>query len=122
MAADQASAGPSSSPAEVAPEALQFITINEKGDSFELREELLRRVLDAVPEDVPVSVVCVVGAFRTGKSFLMDLFLRFLRSTGDPSNNVGRNQDAPSAFKEWLLTDGTTLEGVYAESTTTEAA
>eukprot|EP00668_Euglena_longa_P003693 GGOE01004334.1.p1 GENE.GGOE01004334.1~~GGOE01004334.1.p1 ORF type:complete len:601 (+),score=219.51 GGOE01004334.1:26-1804(+) len=121
--ADPATAEPSSSPAQTpeAPAALQFITINEKGDSFELREDVLRRVLDAVPEEMPVSVVCVVGAFRTGKSFLMDLFLRFLRSTSDSTNNVGKNQDAPSAFRDWLLADGTTLEGVCSESSVTDA-
>jgi atlastin len=29
-----------------------------------------------VPPDMKISVVSVVGAFRTGKSFLLDLFLR----------------------------------------------
>lgn len=34
-----------------------------------------------------VAIVAVVGAFRTGKSFLLSLFLRYLRSgsTSDPS-------------------------------------
>lgn len=33
-----------------------------------------------VPEGMEVSVVSVVGAFRTGKSFLLSFFLRFLHS------------------------------------------
>jgi hypothetical protein len=36
------------------------------------------------PQDMPVSIVSVVGAFRTGKSFLLDFFLRFLNSKGEP--------------------------------------
>ena len=31
-----------------------------------------------VPEDMKVAIVSVVGAFRTGKSFLLDIFLRYL--------------------------------------------
>lgn len=33
-----------------------------------------------VPEGMEVSLVSVVGAFRTGKSFLLSFFLRFLHS------------------------------------------
>jgi hypothetical protein len=32
-----------------------------------------------VPADTKVAIVSVVGAFRTGKSFLLDLLLRYLR-------------------------------------------
>jgi atlastin len=47
---------------------------------FTLVEENLRSVLEKVPPGMHVSVVSVVGAFRTGKSFLLSLLLRFLRS------------------------------------------
>jgi hypothetical protein len=81
---------------------LQIITVNETGDAFTLHEKKVKQVLDQVrsalqesrrldrcafigvlllqiPEDLHIAVLSVVGAFRTGKSFLLDLFLRYLR-------------------------------------------
>jgi atlastin len=54
-----------------------------------------------------VAIVSVVGAFRTGKSFVLDLFLRYLRYSG-----VGRQMKegyTTSAWKKWILAgvDGT---------------
>jgi hypothetical protein len=31
---------------------------------------------------MPIAIVSVVGAFRTGKSFLLDFMLRYLRAKG----------------------------------------
>jgi len=92
------------------PCAVQFISINDKGDRFELKEDVIRDVLNAVPEDMPISVVCVVGAFRTGKSFIMDLFLRYLRHTADP--NTAEAKPASVAHEDWLLAEGTTLDAL----------
>eukprot|EP00994_Dinema_validum_P002673 NODE_1598_length_901_cov_94.876761_g1247_i0.p1 GENE.NODE_1598_length_901_cov_94.876761_g1247_i0~~NODE_1598_length_901_cov_94.876761_g1247_i0.p1 ORF type:complete len:202 (-),score=24.20 NODE_1598_length_901_cov_94.876761_g1247_i0:244-849(-) len=87
--------------------ALQVIRINDAGDSFEMADTELQRILAKVPEDMPISVVCVVGAFRTGKSFLLDLFLRFLRHTGEhPSKGAGTE-----SWKTWLFSAGEFLEG-----------
>lgn len=58
---------------------LQIITVNESGDGFTLHAEKVRHVLKQVPADCKVAVVSVVGAFRTGKSFLLDMMLRYLR-------------------------------------------
>jgi atlastin len=88
--------------------------------TFKLHEHKLAYVLDKVPEGVPVAVVSVVGAFRTGKSFLLDLFLRFLRAgaagarargradgaTGDDGGGAAAGADA-----DWLRGDGARLEG-----------
>ena len=70
-------------------------------DEFTLKKEALRGVLDKVPNGMLVSVVSVVGAFRTGKSFLLTLFLRYLRQRA-----------AGMAYKDmikddrWLYADG----------------
>lgn len=32
-----------------------------------------------IPDNIPVSILSVVGAFRTGKSFLLDFFLDYLK-------------------------------------------
>ena len=57
----------------------QILSVSEDGTSFELHEKALDAVLRQVPDGMMISVVSVVGAFRTGKSFLLDLFLRYLR-------------------------------------------
>jgi len=48
-------------------------------DSLAQLEENLRRL----SPDTPVAVVAVMGAYRTGKSFLLDLILRYLQSQED---------------------------------------
>lgn len=69
------------------------LLVRTKGDhSLELDEEALERILlaDQV-KDKPVVVVSVAGAFRKGKSFLLDFFIRYMRSgckgewMGDPN-------------------------------------
>ncbi|CAM9496374.1 unnamed protein product, partial [Sphacelaria rigidula] len=79
---------------------LQLVeTGNAEDDySFTLCEDNLDRVLAKVPEGMEVSVVSVVGAFRTGKSFLLSFFLRYLNSgsASDPSD-------------AWMTADGPCL-------------
>lgn len=63
--------------------ALQIVSIgNETNEyAFQFHEEKLDSIMKKVPDDYKVCVVSVVGAFRTGKSFLLSWFLRYLDHT-----------------------------------------
>lgn len=60
--------------------AVQIVVADEE-HNFELDDIALEKVLlrDDI-KDLPVAVVSVAGAFRKGKSFLLDFFIRYLRS------------------------------------------
>jgi atlastin len=55
------------------------IVVSRNDHSFELDEDALASILlqDHV-KDKNVAVVSVAGAFRKGKSFLLDFFLRYM--------------------------------------------
>ena len=50
---------------------VQIIAIDEENSKFKLNEEILDEVLSKVPKGMKLSVVSIVGAFRTGKSCLL---------------------------------------------------
>lgn len=57
--------------------------IRTNGECIELDESALKRLLlDERVKDKPMAVVTVAGAFRTGKSFLLGFFLRYLHNLG----------------------------------------
>jgi len=62
-------------------EAIQIVLADDD-HNFELDEKALAKVLlrDDI-KDLPVAVVSVAGAFRKGKSFMLDFFLRYLKSS-----------------------------------------
>lgn len=62
------------------PHAVSIVVANED-HSFKLDEDALHKVLmrDEI-KDRYVVVISVAGAFRHGKSFLLDFFLRYMNS------------------------------------------
>lgn len=80
--------------------AVKIIEIAEGSQTFSLNEGALKKILHEVPEGMEIAIVSVVGAFRTGKSFVLDFMLRYLKS--------GENADGSTEVSEaWL---GDTLE------------
>lgn len=58
---------------------VQIVVADEEEHSFSLQEEALERLLlQEEVQDLHVVVVSVAGAFRKGKSFLMDFMLRYM--------------------------------------------
>jgi len=61
------------------PRPVQIVVADEKEHSFSLHEAALERLLlQEEVQDLHVVVVSVAGAFRKGKSFLLDFMLRFM--------------------------------------------
>lgn len=71
-----------------------IVTGDSEKDYFVLREENLASIIAKIPSDAKVSIVSVVGAFRTGKSFLLNFFLRYLRA-----NNLDESSS-------WMVSEG----------------
>mmetsp|Transcript_13041 Transcript_13041/g.19909 ORF Transcript_13041/g.19909 Transcript_13041/m.19909 type:complete len:564 (+) Transcript_13041:131-1822(+) len=63
--------------------AYQIVSIGSEEDkySFTFHEEKLNAIMSKIPAGWKVSVVSVVGAFRTGKSFVLSWFLQYLHYT-----------------------------------------
>ncbi|XP_056466215.1 atlastin-2-like isoform X3 [Gadus chalcogrammus] len=70
--------------AKEAARPIQIVLANEEEHSFELDEAALENILlqDHV-KDLNVVVVSVAGAFRKGKSFLLDFMLRYMHNPGE---------------------------------------
>ncbi|CAH0488223.1 unnamed protein product [Peronospora farinosa] len=99
-------------PVKEVPRALQIVSINEEGTNFTLDEKALRDIFHQVPEDMKVAIFSVVGAFRTGKSFILDLFLRYLRhaSCGPMLKPDGAQDESTEVWKAWVM-EGVTGSG-----------
>ena len=70
---------------------VRIVEIDDDDHSFKLNEEALDHILCSNSEikDLPICVVSVAGAFRKGKSFLLDFFLRYLNRESDQDDWVG---------------------------------
>ncbi|MED6259453.1 Atlastin-3 [Ataeniobius toweri] len=77
---------------------VQIVDVNKDDHSFTLNTEALAQVLLA-PEvrDKHVVVLSVAGAFRKGKSFLLDFMLRYMHRKSD-NNWLGQDDDILTGF------------------------
>ncbi|XP_059919050.1 atlastin-3, partial [Gadus macrocephalus] len=80
------------------PGPVQIVTVCKEDHSFALDTEALGRILLA-PEirDKHVVVLSVAGAFRKGKSFLLDFMLRYMYRTSD-ENWLGGDEEPLTGF------------------------
>uniref|UniRef100_A0A4W4GXD7 GB1/RHD3-type G domain-containing protein n=1 Tax=Electrophorus electricus TaxID=8005 RepID=A0A4W4GXD7_ELEEL len=66
------------------PGPIQIVTVNKEKHSFDLDSKALERILlRPNVRDMDVVVLCVAGAFRKGKSFLLDFMLRYMYRKSD---------------------------------------
>lgn len=79
------------------PSPYQIVSIGSEEDKYAFRydKEKLETILAKVPADAHVAVVSVVGAFRTGKSFLLSWFLRYLAYLTKKSSDGEENSSVP---------------------------
>eukprot|EP00602_Paraphysomonas_sp_CaronLab_P005389 CAMPEP_0185020938 /NCGR_PEP_ID=MMETSP1103-20130426/3584_1 /TAXON_ID=36769 /ORGANISM="Paraphysomonas bandaiensis, Strain Caron Lab Isolate" /LENGTH=550 /DNA_ID=CAMNT_0027552149 /DNA_START=38 /DNA_END=1687 /DNA_ORIENTATION=+ len=79
---------------------LQIVSTGEDEDKneFILLEDNIERILNKIPAGTKVAILSVVGAFRSGKSFLLTFFLRYLRH--------GSSDDLSTA---WMTASGDAL-------------
>lgn len=80
------------------PRPIQIVTVCKESHSFALDTEALSQVLLA-PEvrDKEVVVLSVAGAFRKGKSFLLDFMIRYMYRKGD-ENWLGKDDEPLTGF------------------------
>ncbi|KAG7357469.1 guanylate-binding protein [Nitzschia inconspicua] len=72
----------------VMPEPFQIVSIGSADDkfAFTFHEDKLNLIMQKIPPGWKVAVVSVVGAFRTGKSFLLSWFLTYLHHLTTSNN------------------------------------
>jgi atlastin len=84
------------------PEPLQIVSIGTEDDkfAFEFHEEKLNSIMRKIPPGWKVAVISVVGAFRTGKSFLLTWFLAYLKKLKES----GSTEELVGGEKKWFET------------------
>jgi len=89
-------------PSNSTPSPLQIVKIGTEEDeyAFTFNESNLNSVLSQVPVGWKVSVISVVGAFRTGKSFLLSWFLQYLNRECPGLVDNGDDKDAKEKWYE----------------------
>lgn len=101
---------PSPKPAAEQPEPVQIVSIGTEGDkfAFTFHEDRMNEIMRKIPAGWKVAVVTVVGAFRTGKSFLLSWFLTYLHflTCRDAAVNEGALVDEDKKWFETIETIG----------------
>jgi len=97
--------------------AVQIVKLDMANRKVEVDEDALGQ-LEQVFRSIgshKVAVVTVMGALRTGKSFLLDLFLRYLRHgafDGEPTEPVPpRGGDEEFPLPSWITAAGDRIQG-----------
>jgi len=82
------------------PEPTQIVSIGTEEDkfAFTFHEDRLNAIIRKIPPGWKVAVVSVVGAFRTGKSFLLSWFLKYLHHITNDNDDGGGDS---SSSKKW---------------------
>lgn len=85
-------------------EPLLVVQFDLSSNKVVAHEENLQKIQEALLETnaTLVQIVSIIGSYRTGKSFLLDLLMRYLRYSHEPS--------AGSGFKEWTYGKSTETE------------
>lgn len=103
-------------------EPLQIVSIGTEDDkfAFTFHEEKLNEVMRKIPPGWKVAVISVVGAFRTGKSFLLSWFLTYLQYLANPGDLVDEDETAKKWYEsvDRVRTDGFHWRGGSERNTT----
>ena len=80
----------------------QAVSFNKDDNTFTLNEVEVEAILkDEKVKDKPVCVVSVAGAFRKGKSFLLNFMLRYLKNNGEERDDWMGAEDKPLEGFHW---------------------
>ncbi|XP_069036480.1 atlastin-3 [Lepisosteus oculatus] len=81
------------------PRPVQIVSVHKEDHSFSLDAKALEAVL-LRPEvrDLDVAVVSVAGAFRKGKSFLLDFMLRYMKRKDEAGDWLGSDTEPLTGF------------------------
>ncbi|EDQ90984.1 uncharacterized protein MONBRDRAFT_20202 [Monosiga brevicollis MX1] len=78
---------------------IQIVDFDSSSSTFVLNDAAVTAVLEAsAVQDLPVAVVSLAGPFRTGKSFMLNFFLRYLE---DPVNWQLKHSDVVEGGFRW---------------------
>ena len=54
--------------------------IDFENNDIQFYSDNLNNVINLIPNDIPISIISIIGAFRTGKSFILNIILYNVRT------------------------------------------